>query len=66
MNIKPGKGWALFLTCRNAVRQDQIVFATDSMISHERVVKERDGLALKDQVKGKFFYKNAYWIFGLS
>ncbi|MBS3917280.1 MAG: amidohydrolase [Deltaproteobacteria bacterium] len=63
---KPGTGWELFLTYGNSILQDQILFATDSLIPHDRVVKELDLLPLKDQVKEKFLYKNAMRILNLS
>jgi len=55
----PGTGWELFMTYGNSVLQDQILFATDSIIPHDRVVKELDLLPLKDAVKEKLLYKNA-------
>ena len=63
---RSGTGWELFLTYGNSVLQDQIIFATDSLIPHERVVKELDLLPLKDHVKEKFLHKNAMRILGLS
>lgn len=57
--VMPGTGWELFLTYGNSVLQDQILFATDSIIPHDRVVKELDLLPLKDAVKEKLLYKNA-------
>ena len=63
---KPGTGWDLFLTYGNSVLQDQILFATDSLIPHERVVKELDELPMKDRVKEKFLYENAMRILNLS
>lgn len=63
---RPGTGWELFLTYGNSILQDQILFATDSVIPHERVVKELDMLPLKDHVKEKFLYQNAMRILNLS
>lgn len=63
---RPGTGWELFLTYGNSILQDQILFATDSLIPHERVVKELDTFPLKDEVKEKFLYKNAMRILNLS
>ena len=63
---RSGTGWELFLTYGNSILQDQILFATNSLIPHERVVKELDLLPLKDHVKDKFLYKNAMRILGLS
>lgn len=63
---KPGTGWELFLTYGNSVLQDQILFATDSLIPHKRAVKELDLLPLKDEVKEKLLCKNAMRLLGLS
>jgi len=62
---RSGTGWELFLTYGNSILQDQILFATNSLIPHERVVKELDLLPLKEDVKDKFLYKNAMRILGL-
>ena len=63
---RSGTGWEPFLTYGNSILQDQILFATNSLIPHERVVKELELLPLKDDVKDKFLYKNAMRILGLS
>jgi predicted TIM-barrel fold metal-dependent hydrolase len=55
---KQGSGWEPLLAYA-AVLQDQILFATDSIVSHERVVKEANELPLKDVVKEKLLYRNA-------
>jgi predicted TIM-barrel fold metal-dependent hydrolase len=62
---KPGSGWGPFLTYANSLLQDQILFATDSLISHERVVKEMELLPLEDQIKEKLLYKNAMGVLNL-
>ncbi len=62
----PGTGWELFITYGNSILQDQILFATDSVIPHERAVKELDMLPFKDIVKEKFLYLNAMRILNLS
>jgi predicted TIM-barrel fold metal-dependent hydrolase len=62
---RPGTGWELFLTYGNSVLQDQILFATDSLIPHERAVGEIDQLPLKDEVKEKLLYRNAMRVLGL-
>lgn len=64
--VMPGTGWELFLTYGNSVLQDQILFATDSIIPHERVVKELDLLPLKDTVKEKLLYKNALRVLNIA
>ncbi|HOO51527.1 MAG TPA: amidohydrolase family protein [Alphaproteobacteria bacterium] len=64
--VMPGTGWELFLTYGNSVLQDQILFATDSIIPHKRIVQELDLLPLKDTVKEKLLYKNALRVLKIS
>ncbi len=56
---RPGTGWELLLTYGNSLLQDQILFATDSLIPHRRAVEEVDMLPFKDEVKEKLLFKNA-------
>ena len=63
---KPGSGWEALLTYGNSVLQDQILFATDSLIPHKRVLKEIDELPLKDSVKEKLLGANAMRVLGIS
>ena len=63
---KPGSGWEPILTYGNSVLQDQILFATDSLIPYERVFKEIDQLPLKDSAKEKFLCANAMRVLGIS
>lgn len=63
---KPGTGWEPFLTYGDSILQDQILFATDSLIPHERALEELETLPLKDSVKKKLLYKNAMRILGIS
>lgn len=63
---KPGTGWEPILTYGNSVLQDQILFATDSLIPYERVFREIDQLPLKDSVKEKFLSTNAMRVLGIS
>jgi hypothetical protein len=63
---RPGTGWDLLMTYGNSVLQDQILFATDSLIPHERAVKEVDMLPLKDVVKEKLLYQNGARLLGLG
>lgn len=58
--VIPGTGWEPFLTYADSMLQDQILFATDSIIPHDRAVKELDLLPLKDSVKEKLLYRNAF------
>jgi len=60
---KQGSGWEPLLTYAT-VLQDQILFATDSIVPHGRVVKEVYGLPIKDEIKEKLLYKNALRILG--
>lgn len=62
---KAGTGWELFLTYGNSLLQDQILFATDSLIPHDRAVREVDLLPFKDKVKEKLLYGNAARLLGL-
>lgn len=61
---KPGSGWEPLLAYAT-VLQDQLLFATDSVVSHGRIVKELDGLPLKEAIKEKLLYRNAARILGL-
>jgi predicted TIM-barrel fold metal-dependent hydrolase len=63
---KPGSGWEPILTYGNSVLQDQILFATDSLIPYGRVLKEIDQLPLKDSVKEKLLCANAMRVLGIS
>ena len=63
---KPGSGWEPILAYGNSVLQDQILFATDSLIPYQRVFKEIDQLPLKDSVKEKFVSTNAMRVLGIS
>ena len=63
---KPGSGWEAILTYGNSVLQDQILFATDSLIPHKRALKEIDELPLKDSVKEKLLGANAMRVLGIS
>jgi predicted TIM-barrel fold metal-dependent hydrolase len=61
----PGTGWELFLTYGNSLLQDQILFATDSLIPHARAIEEVDELPFKDEIKEKFLYRNALQVLNL-
>lgn len=62
---KPGGGWEPLLTYAT-VLQDQLLFATDSIVPHARAVKEALDMPLKDAIKEKVLYKNAQRILGWS
>jgi hypothetical protein len=55
---KQGSGWEPLLAYAT-VLQDQILFATDSTVSHGRVVKEAYELPIKDEIKEKLLFRNA-------
>jgi predicted TIM-barrel fold metal-dependent hydrolase len=55
---KAGSGWEMLLALGNNLLQDQIIFATDSMVPFERAVSEAQELPWKDDVKRKFLYEN--------
>lgn len=57
--ISNGSGWEPFLTYGRSLLQDQILFATDSMLDHARVIPEIDLLPFSDTVKEKLAHGNA-------
>jgi predicted TIM-barrel fold metal-dependent hydrolase len=63
---RPGTGWEMLLTYGNSILQDQILFASDSLIPHQRIVKELDMLPFKDHVKEKYLYRNAMRVLKLT
>jgi uncharacterized protein len=60
---RQGSGWEPLLAYMT-VLQDQVLFATDSIVPHTRVVKEMDGLPVKDEIKEKLMYGNAKRLLG--
>jgi uncharacterized protein len=52
-------GWDILLRFANNLLQDQILFATDSMIPFDRAVKEAKALPLKPDCLAKFLSGNA-------
>jgi predicted TIM-barrel fold metal-dependent hydrolase len=52
-------GWDILLRFANNLLQDQILFATDSMIPFDRAVNEAKSLPLKPEVLAKFLGGNA-------
>ena len=56
---KPGTGWEPLMTFGNSVIQDKILFATDVMLSPQRVIAELYETPLKDSVKEKWLGLNA-------
>ena len=63
---RSGTGWEVFITFANSLLQDQILFATDSMIPFARGVGEAKELPLKPEVLEKLMYGNAARLLGLT
>jgi hypothetical protein len=55
----PGSGWEPLMRYGNTLLQDQVLFATDSMLPPKRCVDEIRALPLKDEVKEKWLGRNA-------
>jgi len=55
----PGGGWEPLLQYGNTLLQNQVLFATDSMLPHRRCVDELKALPLKEEVKDKWLGGNA-------
>jgi len=62
----PGSGWEPLMRYGNTLLQDQVLFATDSMLPHKRCVDELKALPLKEEVKDKWLYENAAKLFSLD
>ena len=62
----PGSGWETLLQFGNSLLQDQVLFATDSMIPFERAVRELRELPLKPEVTEKWLGGNAAALLGLD
>jgi predicted TIM-barrel fold metal-dependent hydrolase len=62
----PGSGWEPLMQYGNSLLQDQVLFATDNMLPHQRCVDELRALSLKDSVKEKWFGLNAAGLLGLK
>jgi predicted TIM-barrel fold metal-dependent hydrolase len=61
----PGTGWEPLLVYGNSLLQDQVLFATDFVLPHDRCVTELKDLPLKDDVKKKWLGGNAAKLLGL-
>ena len=55
----PGSGWEPLMQYGNTLLQDQVLFATDCMLPHQRCVEELQQLPLKAAVKRKWLGGNA-------
>ena len=62
----PGSGWETLLQFGNSLLQNQVLFATDSMIPFERAVTELRELPLKPEVTEKWLGGNAAELLGLT
>lgn len=56
---KPNSGWEMLLTFADNLLQDQVLFATDSMIPFKRAVGEVEALPLKPETRAKLLRGNA-------
>lgn len=63
---KTNAGWDIFIALGDNVLQDQILFATDSMIPFKRAVEEAQALPFKNSVKEKLLGRNAASLLGLA
>lgn len=61
----PGAGWEPLMRYGNSLLQNQVFFATDSMLPHKRCVDEMQALSLKEEVKEKWLGGNAAKLLGL-
>ena len=61
----PGTGWEPLMRYGNTLLQNQVLFATDSMLSHKRCVDEMKALPLKEEVTEKWLGGNAARLLGL-
>lgn len=61
----PGSGWEPLMQYGNSLLQNQVLFATDSMLPHKRCVDELRALPLKTEVRDKWLGGNAAGLLGL-
>ena len=61
----PGSGWEPLMQYGNTLLQNQVLFATDNMLSHKRCVDELKALPLKEEVKEKWLGGNAVRLLNL-
>ncbi|HEY31994.1 MAG TPA: amidohydrolase [Dehalococcoidia bacterium] len=61
----PGSGWEPLMQYGNSLLQNQVLFATDSMLPHRRCVDELRALPLKNEVRDKWLGDNASRLLGL-
>lgn len=63
---KPNSGWDMLLAFADNLLQDQVLFATDSMIPFQRAVDEASALPIKAQAKEKLMFRNAASLLALE
>ncbi len=61
----PGSGWEPLMQYGNSLLQNQVLFATDSMLPHKRCVDELRALPLKAEVRDKWLGGNAARLLGM-
>lgn len=61
----PGSGWEPLMQYGNSLLQNQVLFATDSMLPHKRCVDELRQLSLKEEVKERWLGGNAARLLGM-
>jgi predicted TIM-barrel fold metal-dependent hydrolase len=61
----PGSGWEPLMQYGNSLLQNQVLFATDSMLPHKRCVDELRALPLKTEVRDKWLGGNAARLLGM-
>jgi predicted TIM-barrel fold metal-dependent hydrolase len=61
---KPNSGWEMLLAFGDNLLQEQVLFATDSMIPFQRAVDEARALPLKEKTKEQWLWKNAARLLG--
>jgi len=62
----PGTGWEPVMRYGDSLLQNQVLFATDSMLPPKRCVSETKALPLKDEVKVKWLGGNAARLLGFE
>ena len=65
----PNSGWDMFMYYANNLIQDKIIFGSDWLtlgIPINEFIKEVEEWPLKDSVREKFYWKNAYKLFKLG
>jgi uncharacterized protein len=61
---KPNSGWEMLLAFGDNLLQEQVLFATDSMIPFQRAVEEAKALPLKEKTRENLLWRNAARLLG--